>query len=211
MKIGDLSNPLKLSVIAALLGSSVLRAHAADSTDAASAAAAASAPSASTNGNVLPMVNVKSAAVEDPQGPGVGYVAKRSKTGSKTDSAVIDNPQSISTVTRQQMDDQGVQTVDQALRYTTGVYTQDGTDVRFDQLRARFRHGLVHGRPRAVSVAALRHAADRHLSDGSYRRAVRAVLGAVRAGQPGRHGQLREQAADRHTVSRGRSNHRQSQ
>src|SRR3546814_2069607 len=35
------------------------------------------------------------------------------------------------------MDDQGAQTVDQALRYTAGVYTQDGTDIRFDQLRAR--------------------------------------------------------------------------
>ncbi len=89
------------------------------------------------DGSTLPAVQVKGAAIQDPQGPGVGYVATRSKTGSKTDSAVIDNPQSISTVTRQQMDDQGVQTVDQALRYTTGVYTQDGTDVRFDQLRAR--------------------------------------------------------------------------
>lgn len=67
----------------------------------------------------------------------VGYVATRSTTGSKTDSPIIDNPQSISIVTRQQMDDQGAQTVDQALRYTTGVYTQDGTDVRFDQLSAR--------------------------------------------------------------------------
>src|SRR3546814_2467165 len=75
--------------------------------------------------------------LEDPRGPGAGYVAKRSLTGSKTNSAIIDNPQSISTVTRQQMDDQGAQTVDQALRYTAGVYTQDGTDIRFDQLRAR--------------------------------------------------------------------------
>lgn len=129
MKTGDISNPLRLTVIAALLGGSVLRAHAADSTD--------PAASASSSGTVLPAVKVQSTTVEDPHGPGVGYVAKRTSTGSKTDSAVILNPQSISTVTRQQMDDQAAQTVDQALRYTAGIYTQDGTDIRFDQLRAR--------------------------------------------------------------------------
>jgi iron complex outermembrane receptor protein len=84
----------------------------------------------------LPAVAVRSTA-EDPQGPGVGYVAKRSKTGTKTDSSLLTNPQSVSVVTRQQMDDQGVQTVDQALRYSAGVYSQDGTDIRFDQLYGR--------------------------------------------------------------------------
>ncbi len=84
----------------------------------------------------LPAVQVRSSA-EDPAGPGVGYVAKRSTTGTKTDSALLTNPQSVSVVTRQQMDDQGAQTVDQALRYTPGVYSQDGTDIRFDQLYGR--------------------------------------------------------------------------
>ncbi|RKP51973.1 TonB-dependent siderophore receptor [Pararobbsia silviterrae] len=84
----------------------------------------------------MPTVQVNANA-EDPSGTGVGYVAKRSKTGSKTDSAIITNPQSISTITRDQMDDQGVQTVDQALRYTSAVYTEDSTDTRFDQIHAR--------------------------------------------------------------------------
>jgi len=74
---------------------------------------------------------------ENPSGPGRGYVAKRMKTGTKTDAGTLTLPQATSTVTRQQMDDQGAITIDQALRYTTGVNTQDGTDVRFDQLRAR--------------------------------------------------------------------------
>ncbi|MGC7404052.1 TonB-dependent siderophore receptor [Pandoraea pneumonica] len=74
---------------------------------------------------------------ESATGPGRGYVAKRMRTATKTDADTLTQPQATSTVTRQQMDDQGAITVDQALRYTTGVYTQDGTDVRFDQLRAR--------------------------------------------------------------------------
>ena len=130
MKTGELSNPLRMSVIATLMCGIVFPAFGADASDPTSASG--STPPVS----VLPTVEVRGTA-EDPNGPGVGYVAKRSTTGSKTDAAVIDNPQSISTVTRQQMDDQAVQTVDQALRYTTGVTTQDGTDIRFDQLQAR--------------------------------------------------------------------------
>lgn len=96
-------------------------------------------PAAASNAEAskeLPAVQVRSSA-ENPLGPGVGYVAKRSMTGTKTDSALLTNPQSVSVVTRQQMDDQGAQTVDQALRYTPGVYSQDGTDIRFDQLYGR--------------------------------------------------------------------------
>lgn len=129
MKIGDISNPLSWGVVAALLCGTALRVHAADGVN----VSASPPPEPGT----LPAVEARSNALESPNGPGIGYVAKRTTTGSKTDSAVIDNPQSISTVTRQQMDDQGAQTVDQALRYTTGAYTQDGTDIRFDQLQAR--------------------------------------------------------------------------
>ncbi|WP_428664819.1 TonB-dependent siderophore receptor [Reyranella sp.] len=56
-----------------------------------------------------------------PDGPGVRYVATRSVTGSKTDQAILETPQSISVVTRQQMDDQAVQSTRQALRYTPGI------------------------------------------------------------------------------------------
>jgi iron complex outermembrane receptor protein len=60
----------------------------------------------------------------DVQGSGdgtVGYVATRDSVGTKTNAPLISTPQAISVVTRQQMDDQDVQTVSQALRYTSGV------------------------------------------------------------------------------------------
>jgi iron complex outermembrane receptor protein len=58
---------------------------------------------------------------ETPYGPDQGYVAHRSTTGSKTDTPIVETPQSISVVTRQQMEDQDPQRVSQALRYTAGV------------------------------------------------------------------------------------------
>lgn len=128
--------------VALMLGVMALAAHAQEVTPSANAtadtkaAAPQGASSAAAGSHTLPATEIRSTA-QSPQGPGVGYVAKRSKTGTKTDSALLTNPQTISVVTRQQMDDLGAQTVDQALRYSAGVYTQDGTDVRFDQLRGR--------------------------------------------------------------------------
>ncbi|OZI71582.1 TonB-dependent siderophore receptor [Bordetella genomosp. 12] len=54
-------------------------------------------------------------------GESTGYVADTSRAGTKTDARLIDTPQSISVVNRQQMDDQAVQNVRQALRYTPGL------------------------------------------------------------------------------------------
>ncbi|WP_213774028.1 TonB-dependent siderophore receptor [Bradyrhizobium sp. dw_78] len=50
-----------------------------------------------------------------------GYVATRSVAGTKTSTPLIETPQSISVVARKQMDDQNVQNVPEALRYTSGV------------------------------------------------------------------------------------------
>ncbi|SDP26162.1 TonB-dependent siderophore receptor [Pseudomonas jinjuensis] len=50
-----------------------------------------------------------------------GYVPKRSRTGTKTDTPILETPQSISVVTREQMDAQNVQSVTEALRYVPGV------------------------------------------------------------------------------------------
>lgn len=75
----------------------------------------------------------------------IGYVASRSNTASKTDTPLIETPQSISVVTRKQFDDQAAQTVSEALRYTSGVYTQPfGVDTRYDQILIRgfFEHDL---------------------------------------------------------------------
>ncbi|AOB31969.1 TonB-dependent receptor [Bordetella sp. H567] len=84
----------------------------------------------------LPVISVTGEAVETAEGPVPGYVARRSSAGSKTDTPLVETPQSISVVTRQQMDDQAAQTLDQALRYVPAVYSQDN-DLRFDQLTIR--------------------------------------------------------------------------
>lgn len=61
--------------------------------------------------------------VESAFGPVQGIVATRSATGSKTDAALIETPQSISVVTRDQMDQQASGTVSESLRYTSGIMT----------------------------------------------------------------------------------------
>ncbi|WP_066474982.1 TonB-dependent siderophore receptor [Bosea sp. WAO] len=58
---------------------------------------------------------------ERANGPVDGYVARRSATATKTDTPLIETPQSVSVVPRAQMDDQGVQSVSQAVRYSAGV------------------------------------------------------------------------------------------
>ncbi|MFD1333245.1 TonB-dependent siderophore receptor [Methylopila musalis] len=58
---------------------------------------------------------------ETATGPVNGFVATRSATASKTDAALIETPQSISVIPRDQMDAQGATTVGEALRYTAGV------------------------------------------------------------------------------------------
>ena len=62
--------------------------------------------------------------VQAPYGPGVGYMATRSAGATKTDTPLIETPQAVSVVTRQQMTDQNVQSVAQALRYTSGAVAE---------------------------------------------------------------------------------------
>ncbi len=54
-------------------------------------------------------------------GPVTGYVASQSVTGTKTDTPILETPQSISVVTRDQMVAQQTQDIGEALRYTPGV------------------------------------------------------------------------------------------
>lgn len=100
------------------------------------AIAAVAVPVAAQQGGegatVLAPLRVEGAA-ERGTGPVGGYVAGRSTTGSKTDTPLIENPQSISVISRERMDDQGVRTVSDALRYTPGVQAEPyGTDSRLD-------------------------------------------------------------------------------
>lgn len=62
-------------------------------------------------------------------GPVSGVVARSSRTGAKSATAINEIPQSVSVVGREEMDDAGAQNVGEALRYTPGVFTQPfGTD-----------------------------------------------------------------------------------
>jgi iron complex outermembrane receptor protein len=69
---------------------------------------------------------------------GEGFVATRSSGGTKTNTPLIETPQAISVVTREQLERQKVQTVAQALRYTPGI-TADyrGSVNRYDVIYAR--------------------------------------------------------------------------
>lgn len=69
---------------------------------------------------------------EEPRGPTTasatgavnGYVATETTTGSKAPTAIKDVPQFVSVVGRDEIDAQGAQKADEALRYTSGVFAQ---------------------------------------------------------------------------------------
>lgn len=65
------------------------------------------------------------------------YLDQTSGSATKTETPVLETPQSISTVTRRQMDDQNVQTVGNALRYTAGVLSDADTNARYDSIFMR--------------------------------------------------------------------------
>jgi iron complex outermembrane receptor protein len=88
--------------------------------------------------------------------PGVatndGYVAKTTRTGTKTDTPINEVPATINTVTQQQLEDRRPQTLEEALLYTPGVRVGAyGFNPRFDSFLIRgvdvtysgiFRDGL---------------------------------------------------------------------
>jgi len=67
-----------------------------------------------------------------------GLVAQNTVTGSKTDTPIIEIPQSISVVMADQIRQQGAQTVSEVLRYTPGVDSEAfGYDARFNHFTIR--------------------------------------------------------------------------
>lgn len=75
---------------------------------------------------------------ESGTGPVVGYSARQSVTATKTDTPLLETPQSISVVTKDQIKDQGAQSVQDALRYTPGVSLQGyGANAFFDGFKIR--------------------------------------------------------------------------
>jgi iron complex outermembrane recepter protein len=87
-----------------------------------------------------------------PIGPDKGYIAKNTLVGTKTDTPLREIPQSISVITREQMDDRFSERVEDTIAYTSGVTASPwGVDDRFDQFLIRgfdvgpyavFRDGL---------------------------------------------------------------------
>jgi len=66
-----------------------------------------------------------------------GYIAPVTTTGSKTDTPLIEAPQSVGVVTRDQIDDQSALSVSQALRYTAGVLGEVRPSARYDSVFVR--------------------------------------------------------------------------
>ncbi|WPH12563.1 TonB-dependent siderophore receptor [Variovorax paradoxus] len=110
------------------------------------------APSASST---LPEVTVSGEQPETATGPVRGYVARRSATATKTDTPLIETPQSVSVIGREELEARGVQNIMEAVRYTPGVTVSNwGYDPRgidwllirgFDATagNAMYRDGLV--------------------------------------------------------------------
>ncbi|MFT3940234.1 TonB-dependent siderophore receptor [Rhodopseudomonas sp.] len=74
---------------------------------------------------------------ENARGPVRGIVAGRSATGTKTDASLLETPQSISVVTRDQIQQQAARSVAEALRYEPGVISESRVGDRFDNVFIR--------------------------------------------------------------------------
>ncbi|OJX06722.1 MAG: TonB-dependent receptor [Burkholderiales bacterium 68-20] len=86
---------------------------------------------------LAPVTVVAPAAQEVGDGPVRGYVAKRSMAGTKTDTPLIETPQSISVVGAEEIENLKVQNLVQALAYVAGVNQLEGTDRTTENLMLR--------------------------------------------------------------------------
>ncbi|MEN5083680.1 TonB-dependent siderophore receptor [Bosea sp. TWI1241] len=95
---------------------------------------------------------------ERASGPVQGYVARRSDTATKTDTPIMETPQSITVVTRDQIDDQAAQSVGQALRYTAGVLAETRLSAgRYDSVFIRGFGGSGSGAGYVANLDGLRY------------------------------------------------------
>ena len=98
---------------------------------------APTAPTAPAAEKALAPVTVSAGAEqESPTAPVSGFVAKRALSATKTDTPLIETPQAISVITRDQMEAQGVQTLRQVTAYTAGAVS-NYFDSRQDTFKAR--------------------------------------------------------------------------
>lgn len=73
-------------------------------------------------------VNIDANRLQSAWGPVDGYVAKAGSTATKTDTPIIETPQSISVVTRDQITDTHAQSLRDVLGYTAGVIATEADD-----------------------------------------------------------------------------------
>ncbi|MBE9607442.1 TonB-dependent siderophore receptor [Acetobacteraceae bacterium H6797] len=131
-------SPLRKALPGVILLSGAAVSGAAMAQTAAPGAVPNAAPAADPAPVRLPEISVSGQA-ETAFSPVQGYVATRNSTGAKTDTPIIEVPQSISVVTRDQLDQQNAQTLNGALRYTAGITpeTRGGIATRYDMLKVR--------------------------------------------------------------------------
>jgi len=92
-----------------------------------------SAISGGTSGDATALAPIVVEGKTDRLGPVVGYVARNSGTGTKTNTPLIRTPQSVSVITKEQASAQGAQSLTQALRYSAGVAAEvRGSASRYD-------------------------------------------------------------------------------
>jgi iron complex outermembrane receptor protein len=86
----------------------------------------------------LPLVRVRGAQDgEAGAGPVQGYAATRSATGTKTDTRLLETPQSIAVIGAEQIADQKATSVTEALAYTPGVILDPGYANSYDVFYSR--------------------------------------------------------------------------
>ncbi|MBE3025839.1 TonB-dependent siderophore receptor [Janthinobacterium sp. GW458P] len=103
-------------------------------------AATASATGAAADGvqTMAPVTVSAQGEAENPWGKVSGYVARRASTATKTDASLLEVPQSVSVITRDRMDDQGVRTLNDAIQYTAGLRSNTaGANPADDSLSVR--------------------------------------------------------------------------
>lgn len=122
-----------LAVAACLLGGAALAEEAEPATP--TEPAATEAPAAADPVVALDPITVR---MLSPIGPDATYVAEDTETGTKTDTPILEIPQSVSVVTEEQMVDQNPQNLEDTLRYTAGVFSDGwGSDERYQVYQIR--------------------------------------------------------------------------
>lgn len=91
----------------------------------------------------LPTISVSG---EQPDGAVTGYVANRSSTASKTGASILETPQSVSVIGREELSDRAVQSTTQALGYVPGVFAStSAVSQRYDSFTIRGFDATLNG------------------------------------------------------------------